>query len=148
MYLCSVHNYCQIFFSAGVCYLSSDRISPEACCANKFISVKCSRDDNFFSNDTALSVVGFQQWSWATVVDMTSPSFACLTSEVIALFVASCFEVCSQQHGQCSFCCPWANLSEIVSHQIIWLGHLAIGLCSALFSLSLSRHNKQQRMGA
>lgn len=92
--------------------------------------------------------VGFQQWISATVVDMKSPSFVCLTSEVRALFVASCFEVCSQLYGQCSFCCLWASLSEIVPHQIIWLDHLATGPCSALFSLSLSRQNKQPRMEA
>lgn len=92
--------------------------------------------------------VGFQQWISATVVDMKSPSFVCLTSEVRALFVASCFEVCSQLYGQCSFCCPWASLSEIVPNQIIWLDHLASGPCSALFSLSLSRQNKQPRIEA
>lgn len=55
-----------------------------------------------------------QQWTSVTVVEMKSPSFVCLTSEVRVLFVASCFEVCSQQYGQCLFVslgpdCPTPN---------------------------------------
>lgn len=56
-----------------------------------------------------------------TTANLKSPSFVCLTSEVRALSLASCFEVCPQQHGQCSFCCPSVILSESVVHQIIWL---------------------------
>lgn len=52
------------------------------------------------------------------------PSFVCLTSGVRALSVASCFEVCPQQHGQSSFCCPSGILSESVL-QIIWLTYCA-----------------------
>lgn len=51
-------------------------------------------------------MVRSQQWTYVTVVDMTSPSSVCLTSEVRVLFVASCFEVCSQQYGQCLFVSP------------------------------------------
>lgn len=70
-------------------------------------------------------MVRSQQWTYVRVVDMKSPSFVCLTSEVSVLFVASCFEVCSQQYGQCLFVSPRAILSEIVPHQIIWLDPLA-----------------------
>lgn len=51
-------------------------------------------------------MVRSQQWTYVRVVDMKSPSFVCLTSEVRVLFVASCFEVCSQHYGQCLFVSP------------------------------------------
>lgn len=51
-------------------------------------------------------IVRSQQWTYVRVVDIKSPSFVCLTSEVRVLFVASCFEVCSQQYGQCLFVSP------------------------------------------
>lgn len=59
-------------------------------------------------------MVRSQQWTSVTVVNMKSPSFVSLTSEVRVLFVASCFEVCSQQYGQCLFVshgpdCPTPN---------------------------------------
>lgn len=62
--------------------------------------------ENFISNDKLFLMVRSQQWTYVTVVDMKSPSFVCLTSEVRVLFVASCFEVCSQQYGQCLFVSP------------------------------------------
>lgn len=70
-------------------------------------------------------MVEFQGPVYVTAANLKSPSFVCLTSEVRALCVASCFEVCPQQHGQCSFCCPSVILSAIVLHQIIWLDYLA-----------------------
>lgn len=56
--------------------------------------------------------VGFQQWISATVVDMKSPSFVCLTSEVRALFVASCFEV--------FFSTVWTMLFLLPLGQFVW----------------------------
>lgn len=64
---------------------------------------------------------GISEASHVMAANLKSPSFVCLTSEVRALCLASCFEVCPQQHGQCSFCCPSVNLSVTVLHQIIWL---------------------------
>lgn len=49
--------------------------------------------------------VGFQPWINSRRYEI-SFLCVCVTPEVRALFVASCFEVCSQRYGQCSFCCP------------------------------------------
>lgn len=54
---------------------------------------------------------------------MKSLSFVCLTSEVRVLFVASCFQVCSQQYGQCVFVSPgpfWLRMSPTK-----WFGLIA-----------------------
>lgn len=64
---------------------------------------------------------GISEADHVTAANLKSPSFVCLTSEVRALCLATCFEVCPQQHGQCSFCCFSVILSETVLHQMIWL---------------------------
>lgn len=95
VFVSSVHLYCRILVSAGVCL-------RHAVLLNLFLFSA----ENFISNDKLFLMVRSQQWTYVTVVDMKSPSFVCLTSEVRVLFVASCFEVCSQQYGQCLFVSP------------------------------------------
>lgn len=115
-----------------------------------FISVASGCADGFISLIwyNKYSQGEFQRPVYVTAANLKSLSFVCLTSKVTALCLASCFEVCPQQHGQCSFCCPsvifvWDRPSSIFLASLLGMGD-----CSAAHSLSLSRQNKQLGMEA
>lgn len=102
---------------SGVCHHNSffHFKSTRYVCTEGFSSLMCpdAFSYDFYSGISEASHVTRPIWKLLP--------FVCLTSEVRALCLAPCFEVCPQQYGQCPFCFRSSILSETVLHHYVAL---------------------------